>query len=236
MTDDEESSDDDLGVQIALSDSDGDDDNILGGDFTLLMIYIATYYDNERDTFFSRNRINWDRHVQELVNENAFGRVYRMSLEAFNQLCIYLDPLLLVDEDMSTLRTNKPPIDKTIIISSFIRWVSGGSYHDVRQVARVSVASFYRIMMRCARAIISCDTLAYHFPQTTQEIVEAANNFKSISTNGFIVGCVGVMDGILLRIRVPSSNKWETSGPSTQDIIVVMELIYRRYVTTGAAF
>jgi hypothetical protein len=85
--------------------------------------------------------------------------------------------------------------------------VSGGSYHDVRQVAGVSVASFYRVMMRYAKAITSCDALAYSFPKTIEDIIEASNQFRKISTNEFMSGCVGVIDGLLLRVRVPSSNK-----------------------------
>jgi DDE superfamily endonuclease len=50
-------------------------------------------------------------------------------------------------------------------------------------------------MNRCAAAIIDCDALAYQFPQTIEEVTTAANIFKTISTIGFMVGCIGVMDG-----------------------------------------
>jgi hypothetical protein len=110
---------------------------------------------------------------------------------------------------MSTIRTNKPKIGTCteIIVSSFIRWVSGGSYIDIHAIAGISVASFYRVMGSCVSAILKCDTLAYNFPQQRNEIIKAAEAFKSLSTNPFLVGCVGVMDGLLLRIKITSASK-----------------------------
>jgi DDE superfamily endonuclease len=62
-------------------------------------------------------------------------------------------------------------------------------------------------MGRCTKAILDCAELAYRFPQTPDKIIEAAAGFKALSTHQFIKGCVGVMDGLLLRIKVPSANK-----------------------------
>jgi hypothetical protein len=154
FVDNDDSDNHNIALQIVLSDS-NDKDNILGGDFNLLMLFIATIYNNERDSYYARDRLDWDRHVQELVNEKAFSRVYWMSLISFNELCVFLDPLLKVDPEMSKLRTKKGPIDTQIFISSFIRWVSGGLYHDAQQVTGVSVASFYRVMMRCAKTTLA---------------------------------------------------------------------------------
>jgi hypothetical protein len=89
-------------------------------------------------------------------------------------------------------------------LSAFIRWISGGSYQDVRTVvAGVSTASFYRLMYCCAIAIVKCNSLAYSFPTTVDEIIEAAANFKNISANELLVGCVGVMDGLLIHYSLP---------------------------------
>jgi hypothetical protein len=200
-------SDDELAYHIALSDSDTEDNNFLQGSILKLILFIANEYDNERGSFYTRNRLMWERHVQELQKEGAFSRVYRMSLIAFNKLKLILQPLLEVDAERSFRRTKKLPISTEIILSAFIRWTSGGSYHDVRQVAGVSVASFYRVMHCCALAIMKSNELKYNFPTTMEEIIQAAEAFKNISTNGLLIGCVGVMNGLLLRIKVPSSNE-----------------------------
>jgi hypothetical protein len=106
---------------------------------------------------------------------------------------------------MSTLRTNQPIIGTEIIVSSFIRWASAGSYHDIRMVAGISIASFYRVMDKCARAILDCEALAHSFPKTSEEIKEVADGFRSVSTNKFLEGCVGAVDGLLIRIKVPAT-------------------------------
>jgi hypothetical protein len=104
-----DSSDNDLAYHMVYSDSDTEDDNLLRGDLLKIILYIATKYDNdERSSFYTRDRCQWERHVQELRNEGAFSRMYRMSIIAFNKLCLMLEPYLLVDTAMSTLRTKKP--------------------------------------------------------------------------------------------------------------------------------
>jgi hypothetical protein len=133
--------------------------------------------------------------------------MYRMSCNAFTKLCLMIQPLIKIDEDRSSGRTKKACISTEIILSAFIRWISGGSYHDVRTVTGVSTASFYRLMYCCAIAIVQCNSLAYSFPTTVEDIIDAAANFKKISTNELLVGCIGVMDGLLLRIKVPSNNE-----------------------------
>jgi DDE superfamily endonuclease len=208
---DDSSSDDSLLKKIVFSDSESEDDNstnTLGKEFIkILVIYATINNNNERITYYTRDRLCWEEHVRVLLLEGTFKRTYRMELRSFNKLCALLDPFLLVDPVMSTLRTNKPKIGTEIIVSSFIRWVSGGSYIDIHAIVGVSVSSFYRVMGSCMKAILECRELAYNFPQTPNEITTAAASFKQLSTNQFLAGCVGVMDGLLLRIKVPAASE-----------------------------
>jgi hypothetical protein len=203
------SSDDDMAYHIAFSDSDEEDEIKPLPDNVLKIIYLyATIIEGERRPFITvRDRITWDKHVDNLLMEGAFNRMYRMSNASFNKLCMLLDPFLSVDPVMSMLTTNQPKISTEIILSCFIRWVAGGSYLDIRTVAGISIASFYRVMGRCAKAILHTEALAYHFPKTQEELQSAAAGFRSISTNNFLTGFVGVMDGLLLRIRVPAAGE-----------------------------
>ena len=65
-----------------------------------------------------------------------------------------------------------------------------------------------------------------------EEIIDAAENFKLISKNQFTVGCVGVMDGLLLRIRVPSVNEVGMYHHFSHAIMRPMGLIFRHMVIT----
>ncbi len=62
-------------------------------------------------------------------------------------------------------------------------------------------------MHKCIDSILSCETLGYHFPTTAYDIEEAADDFKDQSTEGVINGCVGCLDGLLLRIQTPSTRE-----------------------------
>lgn len=47
----------------------------------------------------------------------------------------------------------------------------------------------------------------YHFPDTEEEIAAACTDFAEISTQNLIRGCVGCIDGLLLRITAPKSRE-----------------------------
>jgi hypothetical protein len=127
-----------------------------------------------------------------------------MEYQSFTKLCALLDPFLVVDPVMSTLRTNKPKIGTEIIVSSFIRWISGGLYIDIHAVAGISVPSFFRVMKRCWTAILACNTLTYNFHKHQVILLLQPTSLKNL-VHQFLIGCV--MDGLLLRIKVPAASK-----------------------------
>jgi hypothetical protein len=199
--------DDELVYQMVMGDSDedNDDNQLLNPNIIHLLLLYATMIDGTCDSFEVRERLDWESHSKKLIKEQKFSTMYRMSPAAFNKLRNYLDPLISVDPEMGELRTKEGIIGTKIVVAFFIRWISGGQYHDIRLIGGMSTASFYRVMWRCAAAILDCDELAYSFLQTRQEIYSAAGSSRAMSTNNLITGCVGVMDGFLLRIKVPSS-------------------------------
>ena len=70
------------------------------------------------------------------------------------------------------------------------------------------VPSFYRIVHLCMDAILICPQLAFpSFPSTDAEIRAASTEFRSLSSNGVIDGCVGCIDGLLMKIQTPSKSK-----------------------------
>jgi DDE superfamily endonuclease len=203
---DSSSDEDDSINDFIFNDEDADNEGTpLAPNILNVLIAYATIDDGERLQNFIGIRLDWNSHVQNLLRTGTFRKMYRMSFESFTNLCSLLEPFLIVDKVMSKVRTNQPVIGTEIIVSSFIRWLSAGSFHDLAVIAVISIASFYRVMDRCARAILDCDALAYSFPTTPEEIKELAEGFEYISTNKFITGCVGAVDGLLLRIKVPAT-------------------------------
>ena len=171
--------------------------------------YIQEQENKRRPTFYVRDRLEWGKHVEELVAEGdyAFSRLYRMEYHSFSRLCDIIRPTVEVDEEMSSLRTGKGPITVEIMLHCLLRWLGGGSYLDIRLSAGISVASFYRCVYKCIDAILASDELSYSFPQGEEEIASAARKFEALSSNGAIKGCVACLDGYLLGIQVPSSKE-----------------------------
>ena len=68
-----------------------------------------------------------------------------------------------------------------------------------------STAAFCVCACRCIKAIN--ETFHLHFPTTPQEIEKAARGFESVSSHRVIEGCVAALDGLLIKIKVPSSRE-----------------------------
>ena len=59
----------------------------------------------------------------------------------------------------------------------------------------------------CIDAILNCNDLAYNFPTLPVNLIKSLLEFKSVSSNGAIEGCVATIDGFLLKIQTPAANE-----------------------------
>lgn len=163
---------------------------------------------DKRDSSFFRLRLKWDAHVTKLNREgpNAFYSMYRMHYPSYMKLCSLIEDAVRKNFDTVNSKADSP-ITTPIALHCCLRWLSGGSHHDIRVIAGISKAAFYHYAHRCIDAIIHCDELSFTFPKTPLEIERAALGFKAISLNGIMDGCVAAMDGILIKIKTPSTSE-----------------------------
>ena len=215
--DDSSSSDDDF-LKFLLEDDDDDerDDNAL---FMLILrhqraarakIRRAKRRRKRRKSFFVRNRIEWNKHVEKLLAEGpyAFSRMYRMEHASFVKLCGMIEPLLERNNRKAKARWGGQFVITTeIALHCLLRYLAGGSYLDIRLSAGISTPSFFRIIHACIRAIQRCEDLSFSFPSTDEELQKIADGFRALSTKEVINGCVGCVDGLLLKVRTPSSKE-----------------------------
>jgi len=89
---------------------------------------------------------------------------------------------------MSKLGTGKDPATFEMLLHCPLRWLAGGSYLDLKLSAGISQAAFYHYIYRCMDAILDSTELAYKFPETEQELNEAAPGFATLSSHGAIKG------------------------------------------------
>jgi hypothetical protein len=155
-------------------------------------------------------RMNWHRHVQSLLHENLFHIKYRMSIESFNRLLDLLSPKLHL-KDKYAIISGSEPISCEIMLHCAIRFLAGGSYHDIRATAFISKPSFFRLVWHTIDAINSCDAFDVNLPRM-DELPSLRAGFKKISYSGVMDGCVGALDGYLMRITAPSHSECGNVG------------------------
>jgi hypothetical protein len=219
MNNDEDSDDDDFLRYLLDDDEDDDDDDIAF--FSLIEAYMSSdegrrssgkaQCRQHRESYYVRSRLEWDAHVAKLAEEgpHAFSRLYRIEPESFVKLCTIIRPFVEKDVVKAINRSgnDKGPITTEIAVHCLLRWLGGGSYLDIRLSVGISVPSMYRIVHVCMNAIILCDEFEIEFPSNNTDLEATAEGFKSISSHGILDGCVGCLDGILLKIQTPSSNE-----------------------------
>lgn len=81
---------------------------------------------------WKHERLNWVDDVEQLEHEDQFDVMYRMSLDAFNQLVVILRPKINVGYKQSFIRSTPDANDniyQELIVAIGIWWLSGGVYH-----------------------------------------------------------------------------------------------------------
>ncbi|KAI2492824.1 DDE superfamily endonuclease [Fragilaria crotonensis] len=187
----------------------GDDDEDL---MDLLFLYHVTdailpdeHDRRQRKHKWIHKRLNWAEHVRKLHHEQAFDRTYRMSFEAFSTL------LDLLRDDLTTMTATQhggnhdtDPVEPELIMAIGIRWLAGGSYVDIRHVYGCSVPSVYRFRDMFLDAVLNCKELDIVFPDTDEDLKSTALKFANKSSERVMIGCVGAIDGLFVKICRPS--------------------------------
>jgi DDE superfamily endonuclease len=177
---------------------------LLTSSFYLFLPVLLSLKKSRNSSTFDQ-RLQWDLYCNRHIQRGTFNRRLRMSKESFDTLLTYIYHDLLVDEEMAELRGGS--IIPELCLYCTIRYLAGGSYLDIVDIAGISKPSFYRIIWKTIMALVKCPQLALKFPQTPTEVQQAISGFASKSFNGAIVNCVGVVDGYLLRIRTPAKKQ-----------------------------
>lgn len=179
----------------------GDDD-----DDSLLMLFVLSFtvfsgLPEGRNPSHFEQRLAWSEYAATHTARGTFDIRLRMPLDSFNKLLGYIREYLLVNETKGNIRGGT--ILPELCLYCTLRWLAGGSYLDITDICGISKASFYRVVWKTITAISKCEELRPKFPKTPEEIGAAIEGFASISADGIIDNCVGVLDGYLLRIKVP---------------------------------
>lgn len=125
----------------------GYDPNLRGKDWDeleeqfLLMIDAAR---DQRKIKWKHSRLNWNEHVEKLLHEEYFNATYRMSHEAFTSLLNFLHPMITPNL-IKALNSCEEAIYPEMVMAVGLRWLSGGSYIDIKNVYGISKSTVYRL-------------------------------------------------------------------------------------------
>ena len=146
--------------------------------FLLLICLMASLID-VRAPPLPQQRLDWSDYVEKRNRDpEAFWRHLRMSYESFEKLLSYIRADLEVDHRMATLRGG--PIMPEVCLFCTLRWLAGGTYLDIYDIAGISKTSFYQVVWKTIMAICTCEELQIKFPTTMYECTKAAEGFESI--------------------------------------------------------
>ena len=219
MADEFENNDDPYDYDYDDDDDEGDDEESAIADWygqviSFLLIAFAGVYGLlfapildapvERNPPVAQQRLNWIEHRDREVLCGLFCRMYRMELDHFELLLSLLREQLQVNEVMALNRSPAGAIIPELRLHCLLRWLAGGSYLDIVSQVNMHPSTFYPILWATCAAINACEQLAFYFPTTADMAASLARGFESVSTDGVVNRCVGVIDGWLMPIIVPS--------------------------------
>ena len=174
----------------------------------LLLAYGAfLFYPAERNPSTFEQRLRWEDYSKKHSSKGTFRIRLRMTEHSFNKLLSFIHDDLIVNEMQANPRGG--PIIPELCLFCTLRWLAGGSYLDICDIAGLSKPSFYRVLWKTIKAIVRCkeEYLRIKFPSTESEMQVAMEGMTSISFMAAIQNCIGVVDGYIMRLRVPSSKE-----------------------------
>jgi len=185
-----------------------------------------------RASAFFRDRLDWEKHIQNFMNEghSSLRRFYRMEYKSFQKLVDLLRPHLEGNKEMSRLRTGgtQPIISPEMKVHCLLRFLAGGSVDDIRIQIGIHKSTFYQQAVNAAiDAVLAVNELKIRFPETREEIEEAAEAYENISSHQVIQGCVACLDGMLLNIQTPTDAETGNSKAFFLAIINLMESTFK---------
>jgi hypothetical protein len=202
-----------------------EEDTLNTEELYILLSLIEETVGEQRAPKWQLQRLDWTTHVDHQTHTAEFQQKYRMTLETFTKLLEILRPSITVDPIKSQNSTpGSSPIYPELVMAIGIRWLAGGSYHDIKDFCGVSRSSFYRMRSLFMDACLAADEIKIQFPSTETELDEAAKGFAARSTHFVFLKCVGALDGLLVKIHQPGvdnprdyfSGHYQTMGVNYQ--------------------
>ena len=126
-------------------------------------------------------------------------------------MCNKIRPLVGTRKDNRFARSSSGSgISTELCLSMTLRYLAGGSVLDIIDMHGVAYGTFYNLVWRTIEAVNASLRLP-GLPLNDLDALEELSEGFSDLNKGSLVGCVGAIDGIAIRINKPSL--WDTVFP-----------------------
>ncbi|CAM9469835.1 unnamed protein product, partial [Chrysoparadoxa australica] len=139
------------------------------------------------------------------VLDGTFHKNHGMSLDSFHDL------LDIVRPDITPSEVGMAGVNRGGIVPAHQRlsltlgWLRGSiNYSQVAAKYGIGLTTAYDILWQVIQALKRAPQLSLKLPSTEAEYAALARGFKARSSNGVMDKCIGAVDGMLVRIRVPT--------------------------------
>jgi hypothetical protein len=157
-----------------------------------------------------RNRKTPEEILAEGVCDGHLKDEYRMSKESLLKLHSLVKPFL---EARITRRLRGDAIPSLVRVMMTLRYLAGSRWVDIVRIHGVSKSSLFLCIRQVTRAIVRHPLIGKpKFPTDEVEAKEYADEWASLSgppagRRGVLSGCIGAIDGILIKTRAPTNNE-----------------------------
>ena len=138
------------------------------------------------------------------MSDDDFQLMFRVTRQRFTSLVNMLDAELKRDEQKARNSSGSPITTKTRLAVT-LRWLAGGSHHDISYAFGISKGAFYSATGVLWPTIEAIDrNVELVFPiDDVQKLGQIGDEFGAFSPHGIMQNCVGAIDCLLIRTRCP---------------------------------
>lgn len=157
-------------------------------------------------------RKRWDSHYLRhlAVMEGSFIAEYRLAPKEFDCLHQLLASAIEVNQRMARVAMQTSCTEEISVASRLgiaLIMLGGGRRTEAMRTHGVSRSSCYAILHQVVSAINNCPALEINGRNDILSLQSRAAEFKKKSTHGLFEYCVGAIDGLAIRIAVPSRSE-----------------------------